>query len=132
MSMQDPIADMLTRIRNAQRAGKSEVSMDSSRLKVAIIKVLQEEGYVGEHTTEELGTGHSLLRLRLRYVDDQPVIQELKRFSSPGLRRYAGSGELPRIRNGLGIAVISTSRGVMSDRAARTAGLGGEILCTVF
>lgn len=131
MSMQDPLADMLTRIRNAQMAGKAAVAMPSSKLKLAVVKVLAEEGYVGAHRVET-NEGKSSLVIDLKYFDGKPVIAEIDRVSTPGLRAYSGVEGLPQVRNGLGIAIISTSQGVMTDRAARKAGVGGEVLCTVF
>lgn len=130
MSMQDPLADMLTRIRNAQMVGKTEVSMPASKLKVNVARVLEEEGYVGKHTIS--GDAKQVLTLELKYFEGKPVIAELSRVSRPGLRNYAGKDGLPSVRAGLGIAVVSTSQGVMTDRAARAAGIGGEVLCTVF
>jgi small subunit ribosomal protein S8 len=129
--MQDPLADMLTRIRNAQQAGKPTVAMPSSKLKVAVAKVLEEEGYIGGHRVDA-NEGKPSLVLDLKYFQGKPVIEEITRISSPGLRSYKGTSELPKVRNGLGVAIISTSRGVMTDRAARQAGVGGEVLCTVF
>ena len=131
MSMQDPIADMLTRIRNAQMAAKVNVSMPASKVKSAIAKVLADEGYIGEYGVTADGA-KSQLTIELKYFEGKPVIAEIDRVSRPGLRRYTAASELPRIRNGLGIAVVSTSQGVMSERAARSAGIGGEVLCTVF
>ncbi len=131
MSMQDPIADMLTRIRNAQMAGKASVLMPSSKLKQAVAGVLLSEGYIGGQRVETVD-GKSTLHLDLKYFQGKPVIAEIDRVSSPGLRRYKGKGELPKVRSGLGIAIVSTSKGVMTDRAARQAGVGGEVLCTVF
>ena len=131
MSMQDPIADMLSRIRNAQARAKPAVMMPSSTKKVAIARVLRDEGYVGDFKVTEQG-GKPTLEIALKYFEGKPVIAEIDRISRSGLRRYAGKGELPKVRSGLGIAIISTSRGVMTDRAARDAGIGGEILCTVF
>ncbi|HCS27544.1 MAG TPA: 30S ribosomal protein S8 [Spongiibacteraceae bacterium] len=131
MSMQDPLADMLTRIRNAQMAGKTNVTMPSSKLKQSVAKVLLEEGYVAGHRVEE-NEGKATLIIDLKYFQGKPVIAEIKRSSRPGLRAYAGKGELPSVRAGLGVAIVSTSKGVMTDRAARAAGVGGEILCTVF
>ena len=128
--MTDPIADMLTRIRNGQRAGKVAVSMPSSKLKQSIASVLKDEGYVaGFQVNEE--AGKQTMSVDLKYYDGQPVIDMLKRISRPGLRIYKASDELPRVQNGLGIAIVSTSKGVMSDRAARAAGEGGEVLCYV-
>ncbi len=131
MSMQDPLADMLTRIRNAQQAGKTTVEIPASKLKLAVCNVLVEEGYVaGVRDVER--EGHQRLVVELKYFDGQPVIAELDRASRPGLRRYSGKDKLPTVRGGLGVAIVSTSRGVMTDRAARAAGVGGEVLCTVF
>lgn len=131
MSMQDPIADMLTRIRNAQMAGKADVSIPASKLKKAIANVLQEEGFIaGSHDAET--QGKPALIVELKYYQGKPVIVEIDRMSRPGLRSYAGKDELPKVRGGLGVAIVSTSKGVMTDRAARAAGVGGEILCTVF
>jgi small subunit ribosomal protein S8 len=131
MSMQDPIADMLTRIRNAQARGKANVTMPSSTKKVAIVRVLRDEGYVtGFKVSAE--SGKPVLDVTLKYFEGKPVISEIHRMSRSGLRHYAGKGELPKVRAGLGVAIISTSRGVMTDRAARSAGVGGEVLCTVF
>lgn len=131
MSMQDPLADMLTRIRNAQMAGKPNVSMPSSKLKIAVAEVLEQEGYVAGHRVDG-NDGKPFLVIDLKYFQGKPVIAELARVSSPGLRSYSGKGELPKVRSGLGVAIISTSKGVMTDRAARQAGIGGEVLCTVF
>jgi small subunit ribosomal protein S8 len=131
MSMQDPLADLLTRIRNAQLAGKASVSIPSSKLKLAVVKVLQDEGYVGTHRVEQDGVKANLI-VELKYFGGKPVIAEIDRISSPGLRAYKGKDDLPKVRNGLGIAIVSTSKGVMTDRAARQAGVGGEVLCTVF
>lgn len=131
MSMQDPVADMLTRVRNAQTAGKPSVSMPASNLKLAVAKVLQDEGYVASATVEEV-EGKKSLTIGLKYFEGRPVIAEIDRVSRPGLRAYKATDELPKVRNGLGIAIVSTSQGVMTDRAARKAGVGGEVLCTVF
>jgi len=130
MSMQDSLADMLTRIRNAQMTAKKDVTMPSSNLKVAVAKVLQEEGYINDWSVAE-GTKPELT-LSLKYFEGKPVIEAIDRYSRPGLRQYAGSKELPSVRGGLGVAIVSTSKGVMTDRAARAAGVGGEVLCTVF
>jgi len=127
--MTDPIADMLTRVRNAQSAAKFDVTMPSSKLKMAIAKVLQDEGYITGFSSD--GTVKPTLTISLKYFDGRPVIDELKRVSRPGLRIYKNKHELPKILNGLGIAIVSTSAGVMTDREARTSGRGGEILCTV-
>lgn len=130
MSMQDPLADMLTRIRNAQMVGKVDVVMPASKLKVNVARVLSEEGYIGEYSVSDEAKAE--LTIALKYFEGKPVIAELDRVSRPGLRNYAGKGDLPTVRGGLGCAIVSTSKGVMTDRAARTAGVGGEVLCTVF
>ena len=130
MSMTDPIADMLTRIRNAQLAEKAEVRMPSSNLKVSIAKVLKDEGYVAGYAVEE-NAGKATLSIELKYYQGLPVISMIRRVSTPGLRSYKGKDELPTVEDGLGIAIVSTSQGVMTDRAARAAGHGGEILCYV-
>lgn len=130
MSMQDPIADMLTRIRNGQMAGKVRVTMPLSKQKRAIAKVLKDEGYVRDALEEEVD-GKRLLTVVLKYHEGKPVIDRLARVSRPGLRVYKNKDELPRVLDGLGIAVISTSQGLMTDRAARAAGHGGEVLCVV-
>jgi len=122
---------MLTRIRNAQMAGKKSVEMPGSKLKAAVAQVLKDEGYVGEFSLASDG-GKPRLSIALKYYQGKPVIAEIDRVSRPGLRRYSSNDELPSVRQGLGVAIISTSRGVMSDRAARAAGVGGEVLCTVF
>jgi small subunit ribosomal protein S8 len=130
MTMQDPIADMLTRIRNAQQAAINTVSMPSSKTKVAVAQVLKEEGYITDHIVSE--QGKPILTIELKYFDGRSVIEEIKRVSRPGLRRYRSKDDIPLVRNGLGIVILSTNRGVMTDRAAREAGLGGELICTVF
>jgi len=130
MSMQDPLADMLTRIRNAQMAEKSSVRMPSSKLKVAVAEVLKSEGYIGGYQIE--GEVKPLLAIDLKYFEGRPVIEEIKRVSRPGLRQYKAKDELPKVRGGLGVSIVSTNRGVMTDRAARAAGVGGEVLCSVF
>ena len=130
MSMQDPIADLLTRIRNGQMSAKTSVTMPSSKLKAAVAGVLKEEGYINDYSVVEGAKPE--LTVELKYFEGKAVIEEIDRFSRPGLRRYAGAGELPVVRGGLGIAVVSTSQGVMTDRAARAANVGGEVLCTVF
>ncbi len=145
MTMQDPVSDMLTRIRNAQMARHRTVSMPSSKIKVAIASVLRDEGYIDNFTVAGAAAGaaegdagngksapHRQLTIELRYHKGQPVIAELKRVSRPGLRRYRGREELPRVRDGLGVAIVSTSSGVMTERAARARGIGGEVLCTVY
>lgn len=131
MSMQDPLSDMLTRIRNAQMAGKTGVEMPGSKLKAAVASVLKEEGYIADFNASNEG-GKPRLSIELKYYQGKPVIAEIDRISRPGLRSYSGKGELPSVRAGLGVAIISTSKGVMTDRAARAAGVGGEVLCTVF
>ncbi len=133
MSMQDPVADMLARIRNAQMAEKVSVSMPSSKTKVAIANVLEREGYVSSvNISDGSGNGLAELSIELKYHEGRPVIEEIHRESRPGLRVYAGKEGLPKVRGGLGIAVVSTSKGVMTDKQAREAGVGGEVLCTVF
>lgn len=130
MTMQDPISDLLTRMRNAQMAGHSEVAVPNSSIKRSILKVLEDEGYInGWSATDEL---KSDLNIQLRYHNGVPVMEEIKRISRPGLRIYKESGDLPSVRGGLGIAVISTNRGVMTDKKARSQGVGGEVLCTIF
>lgn len=128
--MTDPIADMLTRIRNGQSAGKESVSLPSSKLKLAIAKVLKEEGYIASFATETIA-GHAQMTIVLKYFNGTPVIEKVKRISRPGLRIYKSKDELPKVLGGLGIAVVSTSKGVMTDRAARASGHGGEVICTV-
>ena len=127
--MTDPIADMLTRIRNAQAASKFDVTMPSSKLKVAIAKVLLDEGYITEYSADS--EVKPTLTVTLKYYEGRPVIDNIKRVSRPGLRIYKNKDELPKILNGLGVAIVSTSAGVMTDRQARDTGRGGEILCTV-
>lgn len=129
MSMQDPIADMLTRIRNGQAANKAAVNMPSAKLKVAIAKVLKEEGYIEDYKIE--GDIKPTLEITLKYFQGKAVVESIQRVSIPSLRIYKKKDELPQVMAGLGIAIISTSKGVMTDRAARQAGLGGEILCYV-
>jgi small subunit ribosomal protein S8 len=130
MSMQDPIADMLTRIRNAQAVGDRQVGMPSSGLKMAILEVLQAEGYI-EGFEALSADGKRDIQVTLKYYEGKPVIDKIKRVSRPGLRIYKNSNSLPRILGGMGIAIISTSKGVMTERAARAQKLGGEVLCTV-
>lgn len=130
MSMCDPIADMLTRIRNAQMAQKVSVVMPSSKIKVAIARVLKDEGYVDDFAVRDT-QGKPQLDIALKYYAGRPVIERLERVSRPGLRVYKGSGDLPRVMNGLGIAIVSTPRGVMTDRMARKSNVGGEVLCIV-
>ena len=130
MSMSDPIADLLTRIRNGQARGKVTISMPSSKQKVAIANLLMDEGYLTDVSVEQEGTKPQLV-IKLKYFRGKPVIELLKRVSRPGLRIYRGKGELPNVMGGLGVAIVSTSKGLMSDRAARAAGHGGEILAYV-
>ena len=129
MSMHDPISDMLTRIRNAQRAHKVAVAMPSSKLKCAIAKVLKEEGYIEDFAVS--ADAKPVLEIQLKYYAGRPVIEQIKRVSRPGLRVYKGSDEIPTVMNGLGVAIVSTSKGVMTDRKARAAGIGCELLCVV-
>lgn len=131
MSMTDPIADMLTRIRNGQKAGKVEVTMPSSKVKQAIAAVLRDEGYIEDFVRDD-NEGKPQLRVQLKYFDGRPVIENVERVSRPGLRIYKGKEDLPRVLGGLGIAIVSTSSGVMTDRAARSSGQGGEILAYVY
>ncbi len=131
MSMQDPIADMLARIRNGQMAEKMTVVMPSSKTKVAIANVLKQEGYVNDVAVND-NDGKSELTIELRYFNGKPVIEEIHRKSRPGLRSYAGKDSLPSVRGGLGVAIVSTNKGVMTDQQARREGVGGEVLCTVF
>lgn len=130
MSMTDPIADMLTRIRNALAAQKHEVSIPSSKLKVNIAQLLKDEGYITDFSVDA-SAGKPVLKISLKYYQGKPVIEELRRISRPGLRQYKAKNELPKVRGGLGIAIVSTSAGLMTDRAARKAGHGGEVLCFV-
>lgn len=131
MSMSDPVADMLTRIRNAQSAKKTNVSMPNTKLKVAIAEVLKTEGYIADYRVEELDNNKKKLIIDLKYYQGKPVIENIRRISRPGLRVYRDKNKLPRIMGGMGVAIISTSKGVISDRAARLLGEGGEILCSV-
>lgn len=130
MSMQDTVADMLTRIRNAQQTKKASVAMPSSKLKKALAKLLQDEGYVGDFHVEG-DEKKPVLAISLKYYEGKPVIEDIRRVSRPGLRIYKGKHELPRVKQGLGIAIVSTSKGIMTDRAARAAGVGGEVICLV-
>ena len=130
MSISDPIADMLTRIRNGQMVDKTEVTMPSSKLKVAIAKVLEDEGYIDGYTVDA-NDGKPGLRIGLKYYAGRPVIEMIERVSRPGLRVYKNHETIPQVMNGLGIAIISTPKGVMTDRKARAAGIGGEVLCVV-
>ena len=130
MSMSDPIADMFTRIRNGQRVEKPSVSMPASKLKVAIAQVLKDEGYIEDFKVRD-EDGKSTLEVALKYYAGAPVIEKIERVSRPGLRIYKGRDDIPKIMNGLGIAIVSTSKGVMTDRKARATGIGGEVLCIV-
>lgn len=130
MSMSDPIADMLTRIRNGQAVGKVAVSMPAAKIKSAIANVLKEEGYIKDYSVSE-EDGKPALSIELKYFQGEPVMELIKRVSRPGLRIYKGRDELPKVRDGLGIVIVSTSKGVMTDRAARAAGHGGEVLAYV-
>ena len=131
MSMSDPISDMLTRIRNAQMAEKTKVAMPSSKLKVAIAEVLKDEGYVDGFNVVKGDGGKAPLEIGLKYYSGRPVIEKIQRISRPGLRIYKGSDDIPKVMNGLGIAIVSTSKGLMTDRKARANGIGGEVLCVV-
>lgn len=130
MSMSDPIADMLTRVRNAQKAEKVDVTMPSSKLKVAIANVLKNEGYIDSFNVAQEGAKSSLT-IVLKYYAGAPVIEKIERVSRPGLRIYKGAGDFPKVMNGLGISIVSTSKGVMTDKQALAAGVGGELLCVV-
>ena len=130
MSMQDTLADMFTRIRNAQQAGHATVSLPSSKQKVAVANVLKEEGFVDDFAVE--GDVKKVMHITLRYFEGKPVIESIKRISRPGLRQYRAATELSKVAGGLGISIVSTSKGVMTDRAARSAGVGGEVICEVF
>ena len=130
--MNDPLADMLTRIRNAQMRGKSTVSTPGSKLRVRVLDVLKDEGYIRGYERTTGTDGHPALEISLKYFDGTPVIRELKRVSTPGRRVYMGVKEIPQIRQGLGVSIVSTPKGVMSDASARTNNVGGEVLCTVF
>jgi len=130
MSMSDPIADMLTRIRNAQLAEKTSVAVPSSKLKVSIAKVLKDEGYIEDFAVRD-DSGKSSLEIGLKYYAGRPVIERIERVSRPGLRIYKPAKDIPQVMNGLGVAIVSTSRGVMTDRKARQSGVGGEVLCIV-
>ena len=130
MTMQDPLSDMITRIRNANLREKVSVAMPSSKVKVSVAKVLKDEGYILNYKVTE--DKKPVLEIDLKYYDGKPVIEEITRSSKPSLRVYSSSKDLPKVKSGLGVAIVSTSRGVMSDRSARSNGVGGEILCTVF
>ncbi len=132
MSMTDPLGDLLARIRNGQRAHKSMVQSPASKVRANVLEVLQREGYIRGYTREEVRPGVAELKIELKYVDGEPVIREITRVSKPGRRIYSKIADLPRVYNGLGIAILSTPRGVMSDNEARAANVGGEVLCRVF
>jgi small subunit ribosomal protein S8 len=130
MSMTDPIADMLTRIRNAQVARKPSITLPASKLKLAVAKVLEQEGYIGAVAADD-EDGKNVLRIELKYYQDQPVIERLERVSRPGLRVFKRADQLPVVQGGLGVAIVSTSKGVMTNRQAKAQGHGGEVLCIV-
>ena len=132
MALNDPLGDMIARIHNAQMRSKPKVSTPGSRLRVSVLDVLQSEGYIRGYATVEHSNGRTELEIELKYFDGEPVIREISRVSKPGRRVYASVRALPRINNGLGIAIVSTPKGVMADHAARDANVGGEVLCTVF
>ena len=132
MSMTDPIADMLTRIRNAQMRGKSKVATPASKIRGSVLDVLESEGFIRGYAAVEHGSGKSEFEIELKYFEGEPVIREISRVSKPGRRVYAGVKNLPTVYNGLGISILSTPKGVMSDGEARTQNVGGEVLCTVF
>jgi small subunit ribosomal protein S8 len=132
MSMNDPLGDMLTRIRNAQMRGRSTVRTPASKLRAWVLDVLQNEGYIRGYEEATSASGHPELEISLKYYEGSPVIRELRRVSTPGRRVYLGVKDLPSVRQGLGVSIVSTPKGVMSDAAARAAHVGGEVLCTVF
>ncbi len=132
MAMSDPLGDMLTRIRNGQMASKSAIKAPASKLRANVLEVLRREGYIRGFETVDLGGGKTELSIELKYHNGEPVIRELRRVSKPGRRIYKGVNDLPSVYNGLGIAIVSTPRGVLSDAEAREARVGGEVLCTVF
>jgi small subunit ribosomal protein S8 len=132
MSMSDPIADMLTRIRNACGAKHRRVDMPLSKMKTEVARILKENNYIQDYSTLETDEGRHLLRVRLKYAGGQSVIRQLQRVSTPGLRKYVGVGEIPRVRNGLGLAILSTNKGLMSDREARQSRTGGELVAVVW
>lgn len=133
MSIQDPISDMLTRVRNALKAGFTNVVMPSSNIKVAIVEILKQEGYISDYKIidKSVDVSYQQLSINLKYFEDNPAIDKIKRISKPSLRRYCSNDNIPSVKAGLGIAIISTSRGLMTDRVARKSGLGGEIICEV-
>jgi small subunit ribosomal protein S8 len=132
MNVTDPIGDMLSRIRNAQERGKSKVTSPASRLRTRVLDVLQQEGFIRGYATVEYGSGKSEIEIELKYFDGEPVIREIHRVSKPGRRVYASVDTLPTVYNGLGISILSTPKGVMSDAEARAQNVGGEVICTVF
>lgn len=132
MNLNDPLGDMLTRIRNAQLRGKSSTLTPASKLRAWVLDVLKSEGYIRGYETATDADGKPAIKIELKYYDDEPVIREIKRVSTPGRRVYAGVSEIPTVRQGLGIAIVSTPKGVMSDAQARTDNVGGEVLCTIF
>jgi small subunit ribosomal protein S8 len=132
MSIQDPLGDMLTRIRNAQLRGKSKVNCPSSKLRSRVLDVLKQEGYIRDYATVQKGTAKAEIEIELKYFDGAPVIREIQRVSKPGRRIYASVNTLPTVYNGLGISILSTPKGVMSDNEARAQNVGGEVICTVF
>jgi small subunit ribosomal protein S8 len=132
MAMNDPLGDMLTRIRNAQMRRKGNVNTPGSRLRAHVLDVLAQEGYIRGYSTTEYGNGRTEFEIELKYYDGEPVIHELQRVSKPGRRVYAGVTEMPQVANGLGITIVSTPKGVMADHVARDANVGGEVLCKVF
>ncbi|HEY0441448.1 MAG TPA: 30S ribosomal protein S8 [Xanthobacteraceae bacterium] len=132
MSLNDPLGDMITRIRNAQMRNKTRVATPGSRLRASVLEVLKSEGYIRDYSSTELGNGRSEFDIELKYFDGEPVIREIARVSKPGRRVYASVKNLPRIGNGLGVAILSTPKGVMADHSAREQNVGGEVLCTVF
>lgn len=132
MSMSDPLADMLTRIRNGQRVNKETVSSPASNMRQRVLDVLEREGFIRGYNRDEDGNGKPQINIELKYHEGSPVIREIKRISKPGLRVYSSVADLPRVRNGLGISIVSTPKGVLSDSEARAQNVGGEIICTVF
>ena len=132
MLLNDPLGDLLTRIRNGQRAGKATIESPASKLRINVLEVLKREGYIRGYSAEPLKPGIDQLRVELKYAEGQPVIRKISRVSKPGRRVYSGVRDLPRVYNGLGISILSTPRGVMSDSEARAANVGGEVLCRVF
>ncbi len=132
MTMTDPLGDMLTRIRNAQMRGKGKVSTPASKIRKNVLDVLQSEGYIRGYAQVEYDGGKAEIEIELKYYDGSPVIKEIKRISKPGRRVYSSVGDLPRVHNGLGVSILSTSKGVMSDSEARNQNVGGEVLCRVF